>query len=114
MTKDITRQDYIDEIHSIVDMIMLEYDIKSEDDFYEALHQVIDGHEWIIYYCYPLKVLDVCISDADIGIENGTVDAKRAMENGGLNSLHAQLAYSAMFEDCMNRHRYLEEEKQGA
>jgi hypothetical protein len=100
MTKDITGSDYWSEIRSIAENVR--QDVReNEGDVSDALHEAIDGHQWVFYTGYNLDVLKHC-SDESAGIDEGLIDANAALAEGGLSRLTAQLAYCAMERDVYN------------
>ena len=100
MAKDITASDYWSEISSIAENV--KQDVReNEGDVSDALHEAIDGHQWVIYTGYNLDVLKHC-SDESAGIDEGLIDANAALAEGGLSRLTAQLAYCAMERDVYN------------
>lgn len=97
MAHDITASDYWNEIRSIAENV--KQDVReNEGDVSEAVHDAIDGHQWVIYTGYNLDVLKHC-SDESAGIDEGLIDANAALAEGGLSKLTAQLAYCAMERD---------------
>lgn len=62
------------------------------------LHEQIDGHEYAIYYHHHLPILQFS-DNAEYGIDNGLTDVADAVSNGGLQSLHANLAFWAFYAD---------------
>lgn len=100
MAKDITSLDYWSEIRSIADSV--KQDVReNEADLSDAIHEAIDGHQWVIYTGYNLDVLKHC-SDESAGIDEGLIDANAALAEGGLSKLTGQLAYCAMERDVYN------------
>jgi len=97
MAQDITGSDYWSEIRSIAENV--KQDVReNEGDVSDAVHEAIDGHQWVIYTGYNLDVLKHC-SDEGAGIDEGLIDANAALAEGGLSKLTAQLAYCAMERD---------------
>jgi hypothetical protein len=69
---------------------------EQERDVQDIIHEVVDGHQWIIYYSYNLSVLqhtDHCDAAAEIG---GLEDILRSR---GVQGLMSYLACAAMIED---------------
>jgi hypothetical protein len=97
MAQDITGSDYWSEIRSIAENV--KQDVReNEGDVSDAVHEAIDGHQWVIYTSYNLDVLKHC-SDESAGIDEGIIDANAALAEGGLSRLTAQLACCAMERD---------------
>jgi hypothetical protein len=64
-----------------------------------ALHEVIDGHQWVIYYAYNLSVLEYS-NNEDYLIDNfGNDEAGAILKDKGLSGLHCALAYWALYAD---------------
>ncbi len=64
-----------------------------------ALHETIDGHQWVIYYAYNLSVLEYS-DNADYMVENlGNEEAGYILKDKGLSGLHTALAYWALYAD---------------
>jgi hypothetical protein len=100
MANDVASSEYWSEIRSIVENV--KQDVReNEADLSDAIHEAIDGHQWVIYTGYNLDVLKHC-SDESAGIDEGLIDANAALAEGGLSKLTAQLAYCAMERDVYN------------
>jgi hypothetical protein len=100
MAQDITSSEYWSEITSIAENV--KQDVReNEGDVSDAVHEAIDGHQWVIYTGYHFDVLRHC-SDESAGIDEGLIDANAALADGGLSRLTAQLAYCAMERDVYN------------
>jgi hypothetical protein len=100
MVRDITSCDYWSEIRSIAENV--KQDVReNEGDVSDAVHEAIDGHQWVIYTGYHFDVLKHC-SDESVGIDEGLIDANAALAEGGLSRLTAQLAFCAMERDVYN------------
>lgn len=107
---DITRFDYIDEIEAICKNIAEEmYDEQewcSYDEYVDAanerVHEVVDGHQWVIYYAYNLQVLMHSDNDEAMIEELGEESAGHVLRENGLNGLHSALAFWAMYRDVMD------------
>lgn len=67
-------------------------------DLYEHIWESVESHEWVIYTAHNLDVLKYS-NHANVGIEDGTVDAEHAIKEGGISTLHVQLACAAMIAD---------------
>ena len=68
--------------------------------FDSALHETIDGHQWVIYYANNLDVLQHS-ENAEYGIDEGLIDAQESIK-GGLSTLHCHLAFWALYADVCN------------
>jgi len=100
----LTNTEYWKEIKSITDNLASE--AMAENDNYRdaaeeyindvALHETIDGHQWVIYYAYNLPVLEHS-NNTYYAEEQGLI-GETPLENG-LNSFHTMLAFWAMYAD---------------
>ncbi len=86
----------------LVDEAMLSCDNK--DDAIELindslLHEVIDGHQWIIYCAYNLPVLQHS-DNADYMVDN--IGGLEESLSQGLSVLHTHLAYWALYADVQD------------
>ena len=62
-----------------------------------ALHETIDGHQWIIYCAYNLDVLQH--SDNDEYFEFNIGGADEILRDGGIGQLHTVMAFYALYAD---------------
>ena len=100
--------EYWTEITSIVEQVKadtLEHGFTRDDDAEEyadqRLTEVIDGHEFCIYYSKALEVLQHT-DNQDAMIDNlGAESAAQALRDGGLGGLHCAMATWAMHADCI-------------
>ena len=99
--------EYYNEINAIAEALVSEAMAYNDNDSEQAmddindhcLHEVIDGHEWIIYNGYNLSVINHS-SNSDYMIDNLGLDcAAEALEKNGLNGLHQAIAYWALYAD---------------
>lgn len=100
----ITQREYSEEIIRIVGDARVEA-AEYGDDIEDLLCQAVDGHQWIIYYCYNDAVLQLasnpgawedCYSNEDIG---------SLVVEKGMSGARTVQAYCAMMED-INSYRY--------
>ena len=64
-----------------------------------ALHETIDGHQWVIYYAYNLSVLEYS-NNEDYMVDNfGNDEAGAILKEKGLSGLHSALAFWALYAD---------------
>ena len=98
MLKEITYKEYWEEIESLVEMISNEYDL-TEVDLYDAIHEVIDSHEWIIYNYYNLQVLEHS-DNKDYMFEQGLADLSNAST---IADVLNPCAYWAMYADVSEK-----------
>ena len=95
---DISYGDYWAEIKSIAEDVIAECEEYGQD-LYDYTHEVVDGHQWIIYNAYNDDVIkhsgnpdawEDCYSNEDIG---------RLVTDGGMDNARAGQAYFAMQQD---------------
>lgn len=99
--------EYHKEINSIAEILIAEAmayhgnDADSAmDDITDCrLHETIDGHRWIIYNSYNLKVIENSCNDEYMIDNMGEESTVEALKSGGLSGLHQALAYWAMYAD---------------
>lgn len=70
--------------------------------FDSALHETIDGHQWIIYHAYNLDVLQYSDNSEYMVDELGNDYAGQVLRDCGLSGLHTALAYWALYADVMD------------
>ncbi len=112
----ITEKDYKDEVKASANYIVEqavndtrdnEPDLTGSDlkaavsqRLYEyVIHEYVDGHEYVIYYCYHLDILqhsDNCDSALD---EFGADMLADKLKDSGLDGLYQTLAYWAFYND---------------
>jgi hypothetical protein len=109
----INSSEYYSECESIVSTIVAEMaaELTSEgteidsdnltDATIERLNETLDNHQWIIYTCYHLQILQISSNDNAMIEEQGEESAAYALKRGGLSGLHQALAFCAMYADCM-------------
>lgn len=107
----ITNHDYWKEIREIASDLIK--DIREEnkgfdddellDECHERLYEIIDSHQWVIYYGYNLSVLEHSDNREFMIEHHGEDYAGECLKNGGLNGLHSHLAYWAMFADTLDQ-----------
>ena len=107
-----TEYEYFEEVHAVatdiidraVEQLKDQCDTVTADTVNELLWdnnylmEAIDGHEYAIYYHHHLPILQFS-DNAEYGIDNGFTDVAEAVSNGGLQSLHANLAFWAFYAD---------------
>lgn len=101
---DITRADYYTEIKRIVDDLEDRYISSDIDDISDALHETIDGHQWVIYTSYCFDVLRHS-DNWEYGADEGLIDTK----SGSLSDILRAAVYWAMYADVQNDLRSEEE-----
>jgi len=69
------------------------------DEIQERSWELVDGHQWIIYYSYNLNVIDHSDNENYMIDNNGEDYACEVLKNSGLNGLHSTIAYWAMYAD---------------
>ena len=101
---DMTRQDYWQEVRSLAGSIREdaierhEAGVDWDDAISEALHETIDGHQWVIYTAYNFDVLRFS-DNSGYSVENFGVET--VVSNGDIN--WAVLAYGALYADVSER-----------
>lgn len=98
MSKQITYKEYWDEIESLVGMISNEYGL-TETDLHDAIHEVVDSHQWIIYNYYNRQVLEHS-DNKDYMFEEGLADLSNA---SSISDVLNPCAYWAMYADLSNK-----------
>lgn len=99
--------EYYAEVNSIAENLiaesMADFDNNPEqamDDINDSrLHETIDGHRWIIYNSYNLKVIEYSDNE-DCMIDNlGDNEAEYILRQSGLSGLHQAIAFWAFYAD---------------
>lgn len=75
--------------------------IDSINDY--RLHEVIDGHQWIIYYAYSLDVINNSDNEDYYSDNFGAESLAASLEQGGLNTLHCHIAFWCMYADVQDK-----------
>lgn len=101
---DITHKQYWDEIESIVETCWTDYDNQTEDNWLDALHEQIDGHQYVIYNAYHYQVL-LYSPNEEYGYKNGLM----AESYKRLSDCLIHATYWAMYADCVE---YFENNKE--
>ena len=100
-------QEYYLEINNIAESIVDDAMQQFDNDRSEAeefindtlLHEVIDGHQWVIYQSYNLDIIGHS-SNEEYMIDNfGGESLEASLKDGGLNGLHTAIAFWAMYAD---------------
>tara|TARA_R110000803_G_scaffold183400_1_gene245743 strand:- start:183 stop:554 length:372 start_codon:yes stop_codon:yes gene_type:complete len=100
-------QEYYLEINNIAESIVDDAMEQKDNDRSEAeefindslLHEVVDGHQWIIYYAYNLDVIGHSNNDEYMIDNFGGESLEASLKDGGLNGLHTAIAFWAMYAD---------------
>lgn len=102
----ITQSSYNEEIQDIttclVDDMMSEHDNDreaAEEYSHDRLHEVIDGHQWVIYYAYNDEVLKYSDNDEAYQdcYDNESLGA--LVDEKGIDGVKPMMAYFAMYQD---------------
>lgn len=117
--------EYWSEIDSIIEQVKADtleqeftYDGDAQDYADQRLTEVIDGHEFCIYYSKALEVLQHTDNQEAMLDNMGTESAGLALRDGGLGGLHCAMSVWAMLGDCRDYHNWepgewiVEEEEQ--
>lgn len=94
MAKNISQQEYWDEVRNLAKEA---HDMVVEDetrDLGDMIHELVDGHEWVIYTAYNFDVLKHTESDSEI--EDLFGDEK---VGDGWHALLGKAAYAALAGD---------------
>lgn len=99
--------DYWTEIASIVEQVKADtmgqgftWDGDAEEYADQRLDEVIDGHEFCIYYSEALEVLQHTDNQDAMLDTVGEESAGQALRDGGLGGLHCAMSVWAMIADC--------------
>ena len=101
----ITQQSYNTEIEelasSIAEELLEEYGSReeAEDYVYDRIHEVIDGHQWVIYHAYNDDVLRFSDNDEAYKDVYCNEDIGAQIAENGLDSFKVTMAYFAMAQD---------------
>tara|TARA_R110000744_G_scaffold20440_1_gene53667 strand:+ start:481 stop:834 length:354 start_codon:yes stop_codon:yes gene_type:complete len=102
----ITYREYKDEISDIAEDLYKEAreeHPEDEDDrnefLRERLHELVDGHRWIIYNAYNLSVYEHSPNPDAYQDMYENDDLGSVLAGNGLRSLHTIIAYCAMQDD---------------
>ena len=111
---DIIYTEYWKEIKSLAEQIAEETMENNDNDREEAeeaindhvLHETIDSHQWVIYYCYNLQVMNHS-NNSDYMVDNfGSEYAGDILKESSIENLHTAIAFWAMDADVQE---YLED-----
>ena len=73
------------------------------DECHDRLYEIIDSHQWVIYYGNNLSVLEHS-DNREFMVEHfGVDDVAQVLKEKGINGLHSALAYWAMFADTLDQ-----------
>ena len=106
MSNEITYTQYWQEIRDLARQIAAEAMEQCDNDrdcaeekAQELAHEIIDGHEWVIYTANNLQVLQHS-NNSDYFVDNfGEEAAGLILSERGIDGLHNVLAYGAMLGD---------------
>ena len=107
MNDEITSYKYWQEIESIADDLAERSMSENDNDIDAArnaiydnmLHEDIDGHQWVIYNGYSLEVIQHSNNDTYASDNFGDDYLSAAMRDGGLDRVHAIIAFWCMYAD---------------
>ena len=108
---EITHYEYWKEVEELAEMLVTEQMDYADNDREaaeeaindHALHETIDGHQWIIYNAYNLDVIKWS-DNADYYADNfGGDDLAAVMKEGGLDRVHTVVAFFAMYADVQDK-----------
>ena len=101
--------EYWNEIETLADTVVEQAIKDSDNDIEDAmdraldlLHEVVDGHQWIIYNSYNLDVIKWSRNE-DYGIDHfGTEWLEKELKKG-LDALHNAVAFWAFYADISEK-----------
>ena len=67
-----------------------------------ALHEAIDGHQWVIYYSYNLDVIKHSDNE-DYMVNNFGGESLEDSLKQGLDTLHCHIAFWALYADVSDQ-----------
>ena len=121
MSENITQKIYNEEIAALADDIANDCLFECDNDFtearemlYDRCHEVVDGHQWIIYYHYNDDVLKFASNDAaweDV-LDNASIG--QIVTEKGMSSARTVQAFCAMLEDLNQKVSEIFDEKKNA
>ena len=104
----ITYSEYQDEISDLAEDLhkeAMEAHPEDEDErnsyVYDSLHELIDGHSWVIYYSYNAGVLEHSSNPDAYQDVYDDESLGELVKERGVNSLNTTMAYFAMFDDVL-------------
>ncbi len=108
---ELTQTEYWTEVESIASTLADEALDQADDDkdaaleyiFDSALHETIDGHQWIIYTYYNLQVINFSDNDDYYDQNFGAESLKASLEEGGIDTLHCHIAFWALYADVQDK-----------
>ena len=107
----ITSSQYWTEVQSLANQIAQDAMSQCDNDRSDAeelindslLHETIGAHQWVIYNAYNLDLLQYS-ENTDYYIDNfGADDTALILKESGLNGLHQDLAFYALFADVQEK-----------
>jgi len=105
----ITYSEYQDEISDLAEDLhkeAMEAHPEDEDErnsyVYDSLHELIDGHSWVIYYSYNAGVLAHSSNPDAYQSVYDNESLGELVKEQGVNSLNRTMAYFAMFDDVFD------------
>ena len=107
----ITSSQYWNEVEALATQIAQDAMTQCDNERSEAedlindslMHETIGTHQWVIYNAYHLDVLQYS-DNSDYYIDNfGADDTALILKERGLNGLHQDLAFYALFADVQEK-----------
>lgn len=107
----ITAQEYWREVNELADSIACEAMQQADNNREQAeelvndslLHEMIDGHQWVIYSGYNLDVLQYSDNDEYMVDNFGGDELVHVLKEQGLSGLHNALAFWALYADVQDK-----------
>lgn len=100
MAKDITEQEYAAEVTGLADEALDLSEGEDNMDLYDAVHELVDGHQWVIYTAYHFDVLKHARDAGDDAIEDH-LEAIKGAENW--RQMLKIATYAALQGDVLDR-----------
>lgn len=109
--EEITSGKYWIEVEGIASILAEEALDQADDDkeaaqeyiFDSALHETIDGHQWIIYNYYNLQVIGHSDNEDYYDQNFGAEALAASLAEGGLSTLHCHIAFWALYADVSDK-----------
>ena len=90
-----TRSDYQQEITELATDILNNSNC-DYDYYYDAVHETVDGHEWIIYYAHNTEVIQHTYNDRAYEDVYSSEELGELVKDKGVLGLNTMIAYFAM------------------
>jgi len=92
----ITQEEFNIEVQDLAENVLNDYNL-TEVDYFDAVHEVVDGHQWIIY-TYQAQML-CCGVDTTAGVDwLCELNSEPFAGCDTLGQVHTKVAYAALYE----------------